>query len=69
MTRLLTKASDRLLGAVAPKAEASAACTPKCGITDYKCDGYRLYRRTCCLDYYCNYSSCSGWKYVGNSCA
>ena len=68
MTRLLTAMSDRLLSTVAPKAEAAAACTPRCGYVQYKCMSGKYYKRTCCIDYYCNLSSCGSWQRITNDC-
>ena len=69
MTRLLTTLSDRLLGAVAPKAEAHAACTPRCGYKQTRCSSTgRAQERTCCLDYYCGVYNCSTWRNLAYGC-
>lgn len=68
MTRLLTAVSDRLLGTVAPKAEASAACSPSCWY-QYRCvsSTTRYERRRVCRDYYCHYTYGS-WQLVSKGC-
>ena len=57
MTRLLSTMSDRLLTMAVPRAEAAAACTPRCGVAQYRCASNGQYqKRTCCIDYYyCSY--------------
>jgi hypothetical protein len=52
MTRLLSAAADRLLLAVAPKAEAAAACNYYFYICD-PCRNGVTYCKRCYLDYYC----------------
>lgn len=66
MTKLIASLGDRLLGALVPKVQASAAC--RCGYWcgSCNCGGNRRYRSWCC-DYgqYCNQASISCRHWTG----
>ncbi|MEV0594839.1 hypothetical protein [Nonomuraea cavernae] len=69
MTRTITALADRLAALVAPKAEASAACTPRCDPYDIfcYCSGAHMYAKAGCITADCKYyvTKC---KYVGLGC-
>jgi len=66
MTRTFTALADRLVGVVAPKARAQAACSGCFERTCY-CSGIRLYKKHCCYVSNCRYE-CGNCVFVGNGC-
>jgi hypothetical protein len=67
MTRTFTALADRLVGFVAPKATAQAACAG-CFEKFCYCQGLRLYTQSCCyLGAHCR-RECGNCRYVGNGC-
>jgi hypothetical protein len=59
----MSRSIDRLLAALAPKAEASAYCTPRSWY-QYRCDRNKQQRRLVSVDYFCAYTY-GGWTTVG----
>jgi hypothetical protein len=54
---LVTKAADRMLALVVPRATAGACCTG-CGYSNCYCRGGYLYQKLCCVNCNCRGTHC-----------
>lgn len=67
MTRTFTALADRMVGLVAPKATARAACSGYKEVLCY-CSGPRMYKKLCRLNSNCTLGACNACLYVGLGC-
>lgn len=72
MTSTITSLADRVVGFLAPKASARAACVPyaKAAEKFCYCQGIRMYTRTAnYLDAQCHIGAFGPCKYIRDGCA
>lgn len=67
MTRAITALADRMIGLVAPRATAQAACG-FCSPVFCYCQGARYYQKSCCVSADCKRYSCGACRFVGYGC-